>query len=106
MTPPAVRADPVEARSWSVLHVRGEIDCVQAEALRASLDLTLNRHPNVALHLGEVPFCDSYGLSVLVYGAKKARRCGGELVLATVSRQVRSLIERTGLDRLLVLPGR
>ncbi|WP_067490574.1 STAS domain-containing protein [Actinomadura hibisca] len=106
MTSPTVHADPGRARSWGVLHVQGELDCVQAEALRATLDHTLLRHRNVALHLGEVPFCDSYGLSVLVYGAKKARERGGELWLPTVSRQVRSLIERTGLDRLLTLPER
>jgi anti-anti-sigma regulatory factor len=39
-----------------------------------------------------------------VYAAKKVRERGGTLLLPSVSRQVRMLIERCGLQRLLTLP--
>jgi anti-anti-sigma factor len=99
-----VTADALEP--WQVLSFRGELDLARAGGLRKAIDESLanGERPRLALDLGEVSFCDSYGLSVLVYAAKKARARGGTLLLFSVSRQVRMLIERCGLQGLLTLP--
>ncbi|MFB4318167.1 STAS domain-containing protein [Actinomadura sp. 21ATH] len=96
----------VTLEPWVVLRFGGELDCARAGSLRRAVDevLAARERPRIALDLGEVSFCDSYGLSVLVHAAKKVRERGGALLLARVSRQVRMLIERCGLERLLVLP--
>ncbi|WP_329519099.1 STAS domain-containing protein [Spirillospora sp. NBC_01491] len=95
---------------WRILYLNGELDCAQAETVRAMVDETLGRprpdgpgRPRIALDLSGVSFCDSYGLSVLVYAAKRVRSRGGVLLLAGASSQVRALIERCGLQRLLTL---
>ncbi|XVQ10686.1 STAS domain-containing protein [Spirillospora sp. CA-255316] len=95
-----------ELEPWHVLRFRGELDCARAGRLRQAIDerLAACERPRLAIDLGDVSFCDSYGLSVLVYAAKKVRERGGTLLLSSVSRQVRMLIERCGLQRLLTLP--
>lgn len=52
------------------------------------------------LHLAEVGFMDSSGLSVLVSVFKAARIRGGEIVLLGLSPTVRSLIELTRLQQI------
>jgi anti-anti-sigma factor len=91
---------------WRVLSFRGELDLARTGSLRKAIDQSLaaGRRPYLALDLTEVSFCDSYGLSVLVYAAKKVRERGGTLLLTGVSRQVRMLIERCGLQGLITLP--
>ncbi|GAA2397721.1 hypothetical protein GCM10010191_00480 [Actinomadura vinacea] len=102
--PPGRASDGPEP--WHVLRFRGELDCARAGGLRRAIDekLALSDRPRLAIDLGDVSFCDSYGLSVLVYAAKKVRERDGTLLLSSVSRQVRMLIERCGLQRLLTLP--
>ena len=51
------------------------------------------------LHLAEVGFMDSSGLSVLVSVFKAARVRGGDIVLLGLSPTVRSLIELTRLQQ-------
>jgi anti-sigma B factor antagonist len=51
------------------------------------------------LHLAEVGFMDSSGLSVLVSVFKAARAKGGDVVLLDLSPTVRSLIELTRLQQ-------
>ncbi|MEU5881158.1 STAS domain-containing protein [Spirillospora sp. NPDC047279] len=106
MTVPDPRSVTVpDPGSWKVVEVSGELDCAQAGSLRRTIDRTLSQQspPRLALDLANVTFCDSYGLSVLVYAAKKVRERGGIVVLADTSRQVRSLIKRCGLEALLPL---
>ncbi len=100
----STRADALA--SWRVLTFSGELDLARAGTLRTAIDETLaaQERPLLALDLRDLSFCDSYGLSVLVYAAKKVRERGGTLRLSGVSPQVRMLIERCGLERLLVLP--
>ncbi|MFC0038419.1 STAS domain-containing protein [Actinomadura rayongensis] len=107
--PPARRESVDIAESWQVCRIRGDLDCTRADLLRAYVDAALEPPvpggaPRIALHLAEVPFCDSYGLSALVYAAKRLRAAGGALRVTSASRQVRSLIRRCGLDCLLPLP--
>ncbi|MBO2449121.1 STAS domain-containing protein [Actinomadura barringtoniae] len=104
----AFRTEPEAdgSEQWQVVEMAGELDIAQAGSLRRTIDSSLTRQarPRLALDLGDVTFCDSYGLSVLVYTAKKVRERDGDIVLAATSRQVRSLIKRCGLESLLPLP--
>ncbi|MFC6880448.1 MULTISPECIES: STAS domain-containing protein [Actinomadura] len=102
---PSVRAGSEGPEPWTILRPRGELDCARADELRAAIGAALagGGRPRIALDLGDVAFCDSYGLSVLVFGAKKVGDRGGVLLLSNVTRQVRSLIKRCGLEQLLTV---
>ncbi|MFC6933065.1 STAS domain-containing protein [Actinomadura yumaensis] len=93
------------ARSRGRSCAREGLDCARADELRAAIGAALagGGRPRIALDLGDVAFCDSYGLSVLVFGAKKVGDRGGVLLLSNVTRQVRSLIKRCGLEQLLTV---
>ncbi|WP_033424168.1 STAS domain-containing protein [Actinomadura flavalba] len=110
--PPARRTTAHTSGYWQIINIRGDLDCARADLLRAAVDAVIEAAsppvadgggPRLELHLAEVPFCDSYGLSALVYVAKRIRAVGGELRVAGTSRQVRSLILRCGLECLLPL---
>ncbi|MFI0357159.1 STAS domain-containing protein [Actinomadura sp. 9N407] len=102
----SVPAGGIVLAPWQVLRFGGELDCVRAASLRGAIDEALGARdrPRLAIDLGDVSFCDSAGLSVLVHAAKKVRERGGTLLLPRASRQVRMLIERCGLQRLFTLP--
>ena len=57
----------------------------------------------LVLDLAQVRFVDSSGLSVLVAALKAARAAGGDVALAGLRPEVRSVIQLTRLDRVLDL---
>ena len=63
-------------------------------------DLVNAGHKNILLNLQEVNHIDSSGLGVLVSLSKKIREQGGELRLARLNEDLRTLFELTKLDTL------
>jgi anti-sigma B factor antagonist len=53
---------------------------------------------HVSLNVAEVTYIDSTGLSLLVTEHKRMDSMGGELIVFSPSRQIRRLLEITGLD--------
>jgi anti-anti-sigma factor len=53
---------------------------------------------HVSLNVAEVTYIDSTGLSLLVTEHKRMDSMGGELIVFSPSRQMRRLLEITGLD--------
>jgi anti-sigma B factor antagonist len=82
-----------------VVHVAGEIDYVSAEVLRERVTGAAATAGSwrLVLDLGDVEYCDSSGLAVLVGLWKAARAEGGKLVLASVPGSCSRLLRRTGL---------
>ena len=76
--------DVAESRhgSWSVLHVRGELDLVSSPVVRQRVhDAVAAGHHDVVLDLSEVFFCDSSGVGVLIAARRLMRSCRGRLRL-------------------------
>ena len=81
----------------SVLSVRGELDVWSGPGLGDYLTvLSIVGRDRVVLDLGELRFCDAFGVGVLVHGVAGARARNGWLRLAGANRQV---------SRVLVLSG-
>lgn len=61
----------------------------------------------VLLDLSKVEFVDSSGLGAMVAALKSLRSVGGELALCQPSDQVKTLLEITGLERIMkIYPNR
>ncbi len=61
----------------------------------------------VLLDMSQVEFVDSSGLGAIVAALKSLRSAGGELALCQPSEQVKTLLEITGLERIIkVYPNR
>jgi anti-anti-sigma factor len=58
-------------------------------------------YATIAADMSATQFCDSTGLSVLVWVHNGAQAEGGQLRLAALTAPVRRLLSVTGLDRLL-----
>jgi len=55
----------------------------------------------VVVDLSDTAFLDSSGLGALVGGLRTARAAGGDLRIAGVGQQVRTVLELTTMDRVL-----
>ncbi|UYQ62785.1 STAS domain-containing protein [Streptomyces peucetius] len=81
--------DVAETRqgSWTVLHVRGELDLVSSPVVRQRVHdaVAAGRH-DVVLDLSEVFFCDSSGVGVLIAARRLMRSCRGRLRLILPAR--------------------
>lgn len=91
-----------------ILHVDGEIDYDTASRLgeEAASAVQTARNPRLVLDLGDVTFCDSTGLAVLVGIWKAVHATGGRLVLARVPQRCRQLLHRTGLAKIFTVRDR
>jgi anti-sigma B factor antagonist len=55
----------------------------------------------LTIDLNECEFMDSSGLGAIIGGLKVARQAGGDLRIARLTPQVRTVLELTNLDRVL-----
>jgi anti-sigma B factor antagonist len=94
-------------RGCVVIHVDGEIDYGTACRLggEAASAVEGAGSPRLVLDLGDVTFCDSSGLRVLVDIWKAVRAVGGQLVLARVPERCRMMLRRTGLAKIFRVLG-
>jgi anti-sigma B factor antagonist len=75
------------------------IDAATAWDLRPALVKALYAHgPVLCLDLGRVTFIDSTGLGMLVGVLKEAREMNGDIRLINIGREVRRLLEISGLQ--------
>lgn len=87
----------------AVLRPRGRLTLGAASILKDAVDATVAAgHRVVVVDLGETDFLDSSGLGALVGGLRSARAAGGDLRIARVGAQVRTVLELTTMDRVLV----
>jgi anti-sigma B factor antagonist len=90
--------------SMTVVAVMGDVDASTAPQLRARLDeLMAEGRENFVVDLDGVAFLDSSGLATLVHAFKRVRIGNGDLVLARLRPEVRSLFALTRLERVFAI---
>jgi anti-anti-sigma factor len=73
-----------------------------AAELKAAVDREVaDGRTLVVVDLSDTAFLDSSGLGALVGGLRTARAAGGDLRIAGVGQQVRTVLELTTMDRVL-----
>jgi stage II sporulation protein AA (anti-sigma F factor antagonist) len=84
--------------------VKGELDLAAAPGLLRRLDDALEADPggDLVVDFEHVTFVDSSGLGVLVACRRRAMSAGGDLTVTNVARNVRHVLEVTGLDKVLL----
>ncbi|HEY3872988.1 MAG TPA: STAS domain-containing protein [Actinocrinis sp.] len=88
--------------AYAVVEARGELDVYTAGSLRSALtELDAAGRNLLAVDMAEVTFMDSSGLGVLIGGVKRARACGGALVLAATPDSIRRTLRITGVLRVM-----
>ncbi|WP_431835960.1 STAS domain-containing protein [Cellulomonas sp. Y8] len=86
----------------AVLRVQGRLTMAAAGELKAAVDREVAEGRTlVVVDLAETAFLDSSGLGALVGGLRTARAAGGDLRIAGVGQQVRTVLELTTMDRVL-----
>ena len=80
------------------------IDATTAWDLRPALLRALyTQSPELWIDLGRVTFIDSTGLGMLVSVLKEAREMSGDIRLVNAGREVRRILQVTGLEALFEL---
>ena len=88
----------------TIVSISGELTLVTASQLKKRLfELTEDGATHLIIDLQQVPFIDSTGLGALVSGLKNAKLKGGNLVLAALQEQARSIFEITMAYRIFDL---
>ncbi|MFC5639543.1 STAS domain-containing protein [Streptomyces bullii] len=85
-----------------VAKLRGAMDYVTQPELRERLKQVIARAERaVVLDLGDVPFCDSAGLNVLLGARREAENAAVLLALACVPGPLHRILQMTGADQVL-----
>lgn len=88
-------------RRCDVLKPVGRIDAYAAPTLEEALNGVINEgRYNIVVEMSEVEFLSSRGLWVLTEANKQCKRYNrGELVLASVSKEIRDALELAGMSQ-------
>jgi len=88
-----------------VVRLAGELDHHEAEALRKKWKDMIYENPikHVILNLESVTFMDSSGLGVILGRYKEVLQLGGEMVVCSISPQIKRLFEISGLFKIVKL---
>jgi len=82
----------------------GRLDASNAQTLKESLEQLIDGGTtHLVVDLGQVPFIDSAGLAALVSALKATRRVGGNVLLAGVQPQARTVFSLTMLDQVFAI---
>ncbi|MGK5641245.1 STAS domain-containing protein [Streptomyces sp. URMC 126] len=89
--------------NWAVLRVSGEMDLVTSPAVRQRVhDAVAEGRRSLVLDLGEVRFCDSSGVGVLIAARRLMRSCQGRLRLILPAQ---GAVEGSHVNRVLAALG-
>ena len=91
-----------ETADVAVLHLAGELDVHTAGKLArhlAGIGASVDR---IVLDMERLDFMDTLGLNVVLSARTRAQTAGCSLVIENASATVLRLLERAGVDRLLV----
>ncbi|MGQ0844727.1 MAG: STAS domain-containing protein [Sporichthyaceae bacterium] len=87
----------------TVIRLAGRLTMVTAPLLRQTLETPRAADANrVVVDLTGTEFIDSSGLGALVTSLKRLRQSGGDLRIAGVREQARTVLRLTNLDQVLV----
>ena len=87
----------------AVVTVTGDVDVASSSALRDGLLQVVadENFRGLVVNLAGVSFIDSTGIGVLVGAWRRTKATEGDLALASPSRQAQSVLDATGLTRVL-----
>lgn len=86
-----------------MLRISGRLDGYWADHLQQNLAETIREgHHHIRLELSDVGFMSSAGIAVLMKAHKQLQRIDGSLVVIRPSPQVRTVLELTRLDNVLI----
>jgi anti-sigma B factor antagonist len=89
-------------QSVSVMKVRGRVDSDSAPELDDALTKLLGeQHNKIVLDLQHVDYMSSAGLRAMVKAYQAAKKAGGDLRLASVSRPVEVILRTVGMMQML-----
>jgi stage II sporulation protein AA (anti-sigma F factor antagonist) len=98
-----VRIDAFHSEGVLTLSVRGEIDMASAPRLHGVLERSIARTKRLSLDLSGVSFMDSSGVNLLLRAAVASRDLGGSLSVVAASRQVRQVLQISGVAEVVGL---
>jgi anti-sigma B factor antagonist len=88
----------------AAITLAGRLDASNSQTLKESLDLLIDAGTiYLVVDLAQVPFIDSAGLAALVSTLKATRRVDGNLLLAGVQPQARTVFSLTMLDQVFAI---
>lgn len=94
-----IQTKQVSEQQASVL-LAGRLDARNAQTVKETLQQLIEEGSiHLVVDLGQVPFIDSAGLAALVSALKATRRFGGNIALAGVQPQARTVFSLTMLDQ-------
>lgn len=86
----------------AIVSIAGRLTATDAPRLRAEVnDLIEAGTFRIVIDLAQTEFMDSSGLGALIGGLKSTRVKGGDLRIAAVPDNVRTVLRLTNLDRVL-----
>lgn len=99
MAPPASSAFDIRSRSereWAILTVTGDLDRSTAERVKSAAETVWKTDPaGLVLDLAAVSFCDSAGLSALVYVLRGCQARDIGLALVGIEPRVERILSLT-----------
>ena len=88
----------------NILPLEGEIDLHVSPRLKCSLASMIRKRPErLVVDLSGVTFIDSSGLAVLIHALQDVKEYGGELTLAGLNDNIRSIFETARLDQFFLI---
>jgi anti-sigma B factor antagonist len=85
-----------------VIKPTGRLNMAGASTLRKQLQgIVDGGNTRIVVDLSTTDFIDSSGLGALISGLNIARHAGGDLRIAAIPQQVRTVLELTNLNRVL-----
>ena len=88
----------------NVLPLKGEIDLHISSDIAASLATMVAARPaRLVVDLSGVTYIDSSGLAVLIKATQSVEEYGGQLTLAGMNEDVRSIFEMARLDQFFLI---
>lgn len=87
------------------VRLEGELDHHTAMELRERVDSVLKEHhlTHILLNLEHLSFMDSSGLGVVLGRYKLVQTLGGEMVVCSISPQIKRLFEMSGMFKIVRL---
>jgi anti-anti-sigma factor len=87
----------------ATVHLVGELDLAAASRFEQAVFSIVEDQGSLRLEIKRLTFLDSTGITALVRVHHRLVDRGSQLVLAAPQRQVRRVLEVTGLDRVFVI---
>jgi anti-anti-sigma factor len=101
--PELLDIEAIRSATETVLTLEGELDISSTEWFAAWVDEVLEKHPGtIAIDARGLTYTDSSGLRSLLLARKSAHEAGAAFRIDNPPPELRRVIERTGLEALLL----